>query len=167
MSYDFNNFKADAIDRPSSKAWSNWMKFNKVGDRVQGYIRDVFYRKAEGVYKDARGITLEQADGKLINVSIKRLDFILAKTDGLRLGDPLTIILEDEIAPKKAGLNPTKQYGFYGKNLPENAGNKTVAELDALDRMNGGMSGEDAESDADAALNKQIFAEPAPEAPKQ
>lgn len=154
MAYDFNDFKKDAIDRPSSKAWSNWMKFNKVGDKVQGFIRDVFYRKAEGVYKDARGITLEQADGTLINVSIKRLDFILSKTDGLRLGDPLTVIFEAELPPKKAGVNPTKQYGFYGKNLPENAGNKTVAELDMIDRTNGGMSAEDT---ADEKLNQQIF----------
>lgn len=161
MSYDFNEFKKDAIDRPSSKAWGNWMKFEKVGDKVQGYIRDVFYRKAEGMYKDARGITLEQADGKLINISIKRIDFILSKTDSLRLGDPLTMILEEEIPPKTKGFNPTKVYGFYGKNLPENASNKTVAELDATDRIGGGMSGEDA---ADEELNKKIFTEPAPEA---
>lgn len=133
MSYDFGNAKADALDRPSSKAWSNWAKFDKVGDKAQGYIRDVFYRPAEGIYKEARGITLEQTDGVLINVSIKRIDFILEKTNGLRMGDPLTMILEAELPSKKAGYNPTKQYGFYGKNLPENAGNKTVLELENED----------------------------------
>lgn len=134
MSYDFNgDIKKDALDRPSSKAWSNWAKFEKVGDKAQGYIRDVFYRPAEGIYKEARGITLEQPDGQLINVSIKRFDFILDKTNGLRLGDPLTVILEAELPSKKAGYNPTKQYGFYGKNLPENTGNKTVLELENED----------------------------------
>lgn len=147
MSYDFNEYKKDATDRPSSKAWSNWAKFDKVGDKVQGYIRDVFYRKAEGIYKEARGITLEQPDGSLVNVSIKRYDFVLAKTDNLRLGDPLTVVFEEEIPAKKAGYNPTKQYGFYGKNLPENAGNKTVAELDAIDRGVGGMSAAEAEEE--------------------
>lgn len=130
MAYDFNNFKEDTTERPSSKAWSNWAKFEKVGDMVQGYIRDAIFRKAEGVYKDARCITLEQADGKLVNVSIKRLDFILSKTDSLRLGDPLTIVFEEELPPKQAGNNPTKQFGYYGKNLEENAANKTVKQLD-------------------------------------
>lgn len=150
MSYDFNDYKKDATDRPSSKAWSNWMKFEKVGDKVQGYIRDVFYRKAEGIYKDARGITLEQADGKLINVSIKRLDFVLSKTDNLRLGDPLTVVFEEELPSKKVGHNATKQFGYYGKNLPENAGQKTVAELDAIDRGNGGQDSVRAEQSAKA-----------------
>lgn len=126
------------------------MKFDKVGDKVQGYIRDVFYRPAEGVYKPTRGITLETPDGKLVNVAIKRHDFVLEKTDKLRLGDPLTVIFEEELKAKGPGLNPTKVLGFYGKNLPENEGNKTVLELD-LEDMNkpstrvegGGEEGED------------------------
>lgn len=156
MPYDFNDYKKDATDRPSSKAWSNWYKAEKIGDKVQGYIRDVFYRKAEGIYKDARGITLEQPDGSLINVSIKRLDFILSKTDGLRLGDPLTVVFEEELPAKKTGHNPTKQFGYYGRNLPENAGNKTVAELDAIDRGNGGQDSVRAEADkkADAEMEE-------------
>ncbi len=161
MSYDFGEFKQDAVDRPSSKAWSNWAKFEKVGDKAQGYIRDVFFRKAEGIYKDARGITLEQPDGTLINVSIKRHDFILQKTNSLRMGDPLTVVLEAELPSKKAGYNPTKQYGFYGKNLPENAANKTVAELELVDM--GIMAS--ATTDADKEFDAMGKAEPTPEAP--
>lgn len=156
MGYDFNDYKKDAMDRPSSKAWSNWASFEKVGDSAQGYIRDVFYRKEEGIYKAARGITLEQPDGTLINVSIKRHDFILEKTDNLRLGDPLTVVLEAELAPKKAGHNPTKQYGFYGKNLPENAANKTVKQLEDEDMGNGGQS--DAANAAEAKAQNDEFA---------
>lgn len=148
MTYDFSQYKKDSTTRPSSKAWGNWKKFDKVGDMVQGYIRDVFYRKAEGIYKDARGITLEQPDGSLVNVSIKRIDFVLGATDNLRIGDPLTVVLEEE---KESGKgNPTKIFGYYGKNLPENAGNKTVAELDAIDRANGGQDAGSAEADAKA-----------------
>jgi hypothetical protein len=165
MSYDFNDYKKDATDRPSSKAWGNWKKFEKVGDSVQGYIRDVFYRPAEGIYKEARGITLEQPDGSLINVSIKRYDFILAKTDRLRLGDPLTMVFEEELPAKKPGFNKTKQFGFYGKNLPENAGNKTVAELDALDRGMGALSKSEADREFDAIPG--AGEQPAAEAPAQ
>lgn len=133
MGYDFNDYKKDEMDRPMTKAWANWWKREKVGDMVQGYIRDAGYRPAEGVYKDSRVITLEQPDGTLINVSIKRLDFILDKTSMLRMGDPLTVVFEESRPPKTAGFSPTKVDGFYGKNLPENAGNKTVAEMEALD----------------------------------
>lgn len=164
MSYDFGEFKKDAVDRPSSKAWSNWAKFNAVGDKVQGYIRDVFFRKAEGIYKDARGITLEQPDGSLINVSIKRHDFILEKTNKLRLGDPLTVVLEAELPSKKAGYNATKQYGFYGKNLPENAANKTVAELELIDL---GIANTTTAAEADADKAFDAMTAPAPEVPPQ
>lgn len=133
----FDDYKNDSLTKPRDLAWSNWKAWGEeVGEKVQGYIRDVFFRPAEGAYKDQRGITLEQKDGKLINVGIKRLSFILNKTDGLRLGDPLTIELT-ELIPNK-GLNDTKVFSFYGKNLPENAGNKTVFQLDEEDYVRGG-----------------------------
>lgn len=131
--YDFGDFKKDTTDRPMNKAWGAWWKREKVGDKVQGYIRDAGFRKAEGIYKESRVITLEQPDGSLVNVSIKRLDFILSKTNGLRIGDPLTVVFEEEQPSKKAGYNATKIDGFYGKNLPQNAGNKTVAEMELID----------------------------------
>ncbi len=143
MAYDFEGYKKDATRRPSAKAWANWAKFEKAGDMVQGFIRDVFYRKAEGIYKDARGITLEQKDGTLVNVSIKRLDFVLADTDKARLGDPLTVVLEELKPNAKPGFNATKIFGYYTVNVPETVGQKTVAELDAIDRQNGGQSGAD------------------------
>lgn len=130
---NFENYEADAITRPYELAWENWMKFEKEGDKVQGYIRDVFFRKAEGEFKEQRGITLEQTNGELINVAVKRLPFILEKTDNLHIGDPLTIVFEKTLAPRQKGYKGAKQFGFYGKNLPENAENKTVAEMDAED----------------------------------
>lgn len=132
--YNFADYAKDAITKPRDIAWDNWAKFEKVGDLVQGFIRDVFFRHSEGDFKEQRGITLEQPDGTLINVGIKQIDFVLAKTDHLRLGDPLTITFEKEIPPSVKGYSPTKQFAFYGKNLPENAGNKTVKELEAIDK---------------------------------
>lgn len=130
---DFADYKKDSLVRPYELAWENWSKFENVGDKVSGYIRDVFYRKAEGEFKEQRGITLEQTGGELINVAIKRLPFILEKTDNLRLGDPLTVELEKINEPRTKGYKGTKVFGFYGKNLEENLGNKTVSELDAED----------------------------------
>jgi len=124
----------EALTKPRDTAWSNWAKFEEEGDEVAGYIRDVFHRKAEGGFKEQRGITLEQANGELVNVAIKRIPFILAKTDGLRLGDPLKIVFEKQLAPREKGQKGAKQFGFFGKNLTENSKNKTVAELENEDR---------------------------------
>lgn len=134
MSYEFDNYEKDALTKPRDKAWENWAKFEQVGTKVQGYIRDVFFRASEGQFAEQRGLTLEQPDGTLVNVGIKHIDFVLAKTDNLRLGDPVTIVFEKEIPPSVKGHSATKQFAFYGKNLPENAQNKTVAQLEAEDR---------------------------------
>ena len=136
--YDFNNYQKDTLTRPRDICWDNWMKFEKVGDKVQGFIRDAFYRKAEGMFKEQRGITLEQPDGELINVGIKRLSFVLDKTDHLRLGDPLTVVFEKATPSSTKGFSATKVFSFYGASLPENAKNPTVKELDGQDEANGG-----------------------------
>lgn len=136
--FDFKNIKEHSLTKPRDLAWSNWASFEKVGDYVEGIIRDAFFRPAEGIFKDQRGITLEQEDGTLINVGIKRHDFVLNKTDGMRVGDPLRVELV-ELKPSDLG-NPTKIFGFYGKNLPENAGNPTVKSLDDESRGEGGAS---------------------------
>jgi len=155
MTYDFTKHKEDALSKPRNKAWTNFFKFEKIGDSVQGFIRDVFYRPAEGIYKEQRGITLEQEDGVFVNVTIKRLDFILKETDNLRLGDPLTITFEKEIVNKDTSKHNTKQLGFYGKNLPENEGEKTVRELDLEDQ---GLAAEEAKATAveDAKVNEEF-----------
>lgn len=136
--YDFEKIESKIVSKPRNICWNNWAKFEKVGDSVKGYIRDVFYKKADGQYDDARGITLEQPDGKLINVSIKRLPFVLSSTDNLRLGDPLMVKLTELKKSETKGFSPTKILTFYGENLPENAGNKTVMQLDDEDRELGG-----------------------------
>lgn len=133
MTYNFDNYKDEPLTRPRDIAWSNWMKWEKVGDKISGFIVDVFYRKAEGEFKEQRGITLKTLKGELINVGIKRVPFVLAQTDDKRLGDPLTIIYEKDLPPRQKGYKPVKQFGFYCKNLEENAGNKTVRELEKED----------------------------------
>lgn len=138
MSYNFENIETKKVSKARNEAWNNWGKFEKVGDSVKGYIRDVFYKKADGQYDDARGITLEQPDGKLINVSIKRLPFVLSSTDSFKLGDPLMVKLTELKKSETKGFSPTKIFTFYGENLPENAQNKTVAQLDNEDRELGG-----------------------------
>lgn len=134
--YDFESYKKDQLVRPRDTAWANWAKFTNVGDKVQGYIRDVFYRKAEGQFDEQRGITIEQLDGTLINVGIKRLSFVLPATDHLRIGDPITVELTELKKSETKGFSPTKIFSYYGKNIATEG--KTVQELELDDIKAGG-----------------------------
>jgi len=155
MTYDFKNIKSKPLEKPRDKAWDNWAKFENIGDSVEGLIRDAFFRKAEGMFKDQRGLTLEQADGTLVNVGVKYIKFLLAKTDNLRLGDPLSIELEKELTPTTKGYQPTKVFGFYGENLPANADQPTVKELEALDRETDGYESDAAMDAAEADVETE------------
>jgi hypothetical protein len=148
--YDFDNYQKDTLTRPRDIAWGNWVKFEKVGDKVQGYIRDAFFRPAEGLFKDQRGITLETPDGTLVNVGIKRHPFVLSRTDSLRIGDPLTVVFEEEKPSQTKGYNPTKIFAFYGTNLEDNKNNPTVKELDDADQIAGGSVAPEAVEEEEA-----------------
>lgn len=138
MTYDFANYKKDSLTKPRDLCWDNWAKFEEKGDKISGFIRDVFYRPADGQFKDQRGITLEQEDGKLINIGIKRLPFVLNKTDDLKLGDPLTVELSELKKSDTKGFSATKIFSYYGANLPENKENKSVFTLEKEDMAKGG-----------------------------
>lgn len=144
VGYDFKNFEKDTLTKPRDMAWENWWKMEKVGDKVQGYIADVFYRAAEGQYKAQRGITLKQEDGTFVNVAIKRLPFILNKTNNLHIGDPLTVVFDSELPATTKGFSKTKVMAFYGAELPETKGEKTVSYLDDEDRIAQGAKPDDA-----------------------
>lgn len=133
--YNFDDYEKDELTKPRDKAWDNWVKFETVGDKVQGFIRDVFYRPEDGDFSEARGITLETPDKELVNVSIKRFPFILSKTDSLRMGDPLTVVYSEQKAPSKKGYSGVKVFEYYGANLPENKDELTVKELEEQDML--------------------------------
>jgi len=155
QSYDFKSYEKDTLERPRDKAWDNWWKRVTVGDKVQGYICDVFYRPAEGDFSAQRVLTLEQVNGEFINVSVKTFPFILSKTDALHLGDPLTVIYEEQKEPSRKGINGVKVDGFYGKQLDENKDKPTVSELYQQSVEEGGyvLEAKDAETEVDAAFD--------------
>ena len=158
--YNFKDYKKHALQRPRDIAWGakNWAKFEKVGDKVEGYIRDVFYQTASEVSKDPkRGLTLETPKGDMVNVSFKRLSFILAPTNNLRIGDPVVIELA-ELKPNK-GKHDTKILAFYGSSLVKEG--KTVKELEEEDAKAGGVEFvlEGEEEDADLKQAQKDFAD--------
>jgi hypothetical protein len=140
MTYNFDNYKKDTLTLPRDEAWGNWKSWKdaKIGDKVQGYIADAFYRPIQGDMKEQRGLTIRQADGVLINVGVKMYDFVLKSTDNLRIGDPVTIEFTEQLQSQTKGQQGAKVFAYYGTNLPENAGNKTVKEMTDADRNKGG-----------------------------
>lgn len=155
--YNFDNYQTDVLTRPRDEAWTNWAKFSEINDKVQGFIADVFYRPAEGEFKEQRGITLKQQSGEFINVGIKTLSFELAKTDKLHIGDPLTVVLEKRLAPPKKGYQGAKIFGYYGTILPDNITAKTVKQLYDEDRSVGGtIAPEDTANSTNTASSDEI-----------
>lgn len=131
---DFSKFKKQDLTKPRDLAWENFAKFENAGDTVTGILRDVFYRPAEGDFKEQRGFTLEKEDGTLVNVALKRDPyFAIRSTNDVRLGDLLTVELAELRASKTKGYSPTKIYKFTSGTLDENAGNQTVKELEEAD----------------------------------
>lgn len=142
--YQWDDYAKDTLTKPRDLAWDNWGKFENEGDKVQGYIADVFYRPAEGMFKEQRGITIKQVNGEYINVGIKPLTYVMSKTDGLRIGDPLTVVYEKTMAPQQKGYKGAKIFGYYGKNLDANKDNQTVLEAYNEDKAKGGYTPQDA-----------------------
>jgi len=145
QNFDFDKYKEHTLTRPRDEAWSNWKSWKgaEVGEKVQGYVADAFYRPEEKdgetvAFRAQRGVTIKQLDGTLINVGIKDLSFVLASTDNLRVGDPITIELTKIMPPAKKGQQGAKVFSYYGANLPQNGGNKTVKQLTDEDRLAGG-----------------------------
>jgi hypothetical protein len=159
--YDFNNYSKDTLTRPRDSAWSNWKSWKdaKVGDKLQGYIADAFYRPEEknaqgGVaFRAQRGITIRLIDGTLQNLGVKDLSFILAATDNLRVGDPVTVELTKILPPASKGQQGAKVFAYFGANLPENASCKTVKQLTDEDRATGGTVEAQETSETDAEFD--------------
>ncbi len=158
--YDFNNYKKDSLTRPRDIAWANWAKFTTVGDKVQGFIRDVFYRPKEGEFDEQRALTVEQTDGTLINVGIKRLPFILPATDGLHIGDPITIELTELKKSDTKGFSPTKIFAYYSPKSVLTG--KTVKELEAEDMKAGGTIAPPVEEKKEEDIMPEIEADDVP-----
>lgn len=154
---DFSKFKKQELTKPRDAAWGNFLKFEKEGDTVTGIVRDVFYRPAEGDFKEQRGFTLEKEDGTLVNVALKREPyFAIRATNDVRLGDMLTVELAELRPAKTKGYSATKIYKFTAGTLDENANNPTVKELEAADMKEMGMALPDVAEETEEAEKEDV-----------
>lgn len=141
----FDKFKKQELTKPRDKAWENFAKFMKEGDKKQGIVRDVFYRPADDTFREQRCFTLEEEDGTLCNVCVKREPyFAIRPTNDVRLGDLLTVELSELRPSKNKGYKPTKIYRFAAGVDPEGGDDRpTVKELEEKDMEDQGVRYED------------------------
>lgn len=92
-----------------------WFKFEDVGDKVGGEIMDVFEQPERDGMPAQRCFTLKTQDGELINVGLKRTNYILSRTDMLQVGDILGVKFEKEIPAKMKGYHPAKSMVIFTK----------------------------------------------------
>ena len=145
---DFSKFEEKDLTKPRDKGWNNFIKFENVGDKVSGIIRDVFYQPADEQFSERRVFTLEQSDGTFANVSIKRNPyFAIRPTDDLHIGDLLTVELAELRESKVKSYHPTKIYSFTAgidPNAPKDENDvdtrPTVKELEAIDMVETGSA---------------------------
>lgn len=99
-----------------------WFAFTNVGDKIGGFIRDMFEQPGNGAFQAQRVFTIEKKDGTLWNVGLKRTNYTLTRTDALQIGDELGVIFEKEIPAKVKGHHPAKSLTFistkHGDRIP-------------------------------------------------
>lgn len=105
-------------------AGENWFKFEKVGDKVGGTIKDVFESPEHDGFPAQRCFTLLQENGKYINVGIKKTSYLLSRTDMLQVGDRLGIKFDRELPPKVKGFHPAKSLVVFTQLIGERTGIK-------------------------------------------
>lgn len=101
-----------------------WFKFEKIGDKIGGTIKDIFELPERDGMPAQRCFTIETENGPLMNVGLKRTQYILSRTDNLQIGDKLGVKFEKEIAPKVKGFNPAKSLVIFSKMIGSRTGIK-------------------------------------------
>lgn len=97
---------------------SNWFKFEKVGDRVAGEVVGISEKPASGDFAAQRVFQLKQKEGALLNVGIPvTKDYLMGRTNSVKLGDILGFEFKKEIPPSKKGFAPAKSIEVYVKHV--------------------------------------------------
>jgi hypothetical protein len=108
----------DDIFSDENKPESNWVKLEKVGDRVSGVIMNIESRGPSGDFVSQIVYTLEQSDGSVVNYGFKKYkdekngdlapSYVADRLRNARVGDKVGFLFEKEIPPTKAGRKPAK-----------------------------------------------------------
>ncbi len=95
---------------------SNWFKFNKPGDKCSGEVVSITEKPERDGMPAQRVFGLKQKDGDILNVGLKKSsDYLMGRTNMVRVGDLLGVVFKKEIPAKKKGHHPAKSIEVYVK----------------------------------------------------
>ena len=101
-----------------NKPESNWFKFEKVGDKVMGYLVAVQDKPGVDPFPAQRVFTLKRKDGELVNVGISlKKDYIIGRANTAKMGDVLGFEFVKEIPSSTKGFGPAKSIEVYVKHI--------------------------------------------------
>lgn len=100
---------------------SNYFKFEKVGDRVSGFLVEVKDKPAKDQFPPQRVYVLKQHDDSLINVGISlNKDYIIGRANTAKMGDLLGFEFMKEIPSATKGFAAAKSIEVYVKHNESN-----------------------------------------------
>lgn len=95
---------------------SAWFKFAKVGDRCSGEVVGIAEKPERDGMPAQRVFSLKQKDGSVMNVGLKKSsDYLMGRTNMVKVGDILGVEFKKEIPAKKKGHHPAKSIEVYVK----------------------------------------------------
>ncbi len=95
---------------------SNWFKFEKPGDKCAGEVVSIQEKPERDGMPAQRVFGLKQKDGSILNVGLKQSsDYLMGRTNQVKLGDLLGVEFTKEIPATKKGHHPAKSIEVYVK----------------------------------------------------
>lgn len=115
-----------------NKPDSNWFKFEKVGDKVMGFLVGVDDKEGKDPFPPQRVFTLKNKEGDFVKVGISlKKDYIIGRANSAKMGDILGFEFVKEIPNEKKGFNPAKSIEVYVKHIERAEGEEvTPANID-------------------------------------
>lgn len=95
---------------------SSWFKFDKIGAKCAGEVVGIAEKPERDGMPAQRVFSLKQKDGTVINVGLKKSsDYLMGRTNAVKVGDLLGVEYKKDIPPKKRGHHPAKSIEVYVK----------------------------------------------------
>jgi len=95
---------------------SSWFKFDKVGAKCGGEVVSISEKSEKDGMPAQRVFGLKQKDGTVVNVGLKKnSDYLMGRTNNVKVGDMLGVEFKKEIPAKKKGHHPAKSIEVYVK----------------------------------------------------
>lgn len=89
---------------------SNWMKFEKIGDRVKGtLLSHATVPSTNPTFPDQEVYVIRKEDGNLVNVGVSlKKSGTIARLNSVKVGEIVGILFESETAPTTKGFAAAK-----------------------------------------------------------